>query len=276
MRKTPAAAIVVAAALLLSGCGLADARKAAIAGAEVKPLDMATSLRPGLVGLADYPATGWEPSQSSTNSGSGIVDPMLLDIIGLQQSDVGSSMQVATIPDGDTLNAPTLDFCDGRYASEQLRVARMQKAVYDSDGNFAGISSEVVVYTNAAAAKQALDETIKARKACPTGRTFTSRDGQKLSFTFHTAPGPTETPLVDADSRLIVHTTMVVDGEKRRNFLVYQVYGRVLVALYVSETGAKPFDQTALDSFYGLAGDFADRLRAAPSSLLNGEALTNA
>ena len=276
MRTPRLLATAVAAALLLSGCGIADARKAAIANAAVKPLDMATSLRPGLVGLADYPATGWEPSQVATPDNSGVVDPLALESIGLQPGDVSSSMTVGTIPDGDGLGAPTLDFCDGRYPSESLRVARLQRAAYDTDGNFAGISSEVVVYANAVAAKQALAEAIKVRKACPTGTEFTSRDGHKLSFTFHSAPGPSSTPLVDANSRLVIHTTMLVDAEKRRAFIVYQIYGRVLAALYVSEAGGKPFDQTALDSFYMLAGDFADRLRAAPQTLLNGETLTNA
>lgn len=276
MRTYRLSAIAVAAALVLSGCGLADARKAAIADAAVKPLDMATSLRPGLVGLADYPSTGWEPSFADVPDASGAADPLTLESIGLQPDDVASGLQVETIQDGNTLLAPTLDFCDGRYPSEELRTARLQRATYDENGEFAGISSEVVVYSNAAAAKQALAEAIKVRKSCPTGREFTSRDGHTMSFAFHSAPGPSDTPLVDADSRLIIHTTMVIDGEQRRAFLVYQIYGRVLAGLYVSEPGAKPFEQTALDSFYALAGDFADRLRATPQELLDVGPVTNA
>lgn len=275
MRSRSVVALLVLG-LLLSGCGVADARRAAAENAKVQPLDMATNLRPGLVGLADYPATGWELSAEELPDDSGMVDPMLLESIGLQTGDVASTMQVATIPDGDNLFAPTLDFCDGRYPSEDLRVARLQRAAYDADGNFAGISTEVVVYANAAAAKQALAEAIKVRKSCPVGRVFTTRDGHALSFAFHSAPGPANTPLVDADSRLIIHTTMNVDGEKRRAFLVYQIFGRVLAAVYVSEAGAKPFEQTALDSFYALAGDVADRLRSAPQALLNGETVLNA
>lgn len=269
-------ATLAALGLLLSGCGIADARRAAAESASVKSLDMATNLRPGLVGLADYPATGWELSAEEIPDDSGVVDPMLLEGIGLQPGDLGSAMQVATIPDGDNLYAPTLDFCDGRYPSEELRVARLQRAAYDAQGAFAGISTEVVVYANAAAAKQALAEAIKVRKSCPVGRMFTTRDGHELSFAFHSAPGPSDTPLVGADARLVIHTTMNVDGEKRRAFLVYQIQGRVLAALYVSEAGGKPFDQTSLDSFYALAGDIADRLRSAPTSLLAGKTVLNA
>ena len=266
------AAVSAAAALLLSGCGLAGARDQAMANAAVRPLDLNGNLRPGLVGLPDYPSSGWDygpngatprPQKSSA-----------MDSIGLQPGDIGGSLTIATIPDGNTLGAPTLDFCDGTYPSEMLRVSRLQKAAYDANGNFVGLSSEVVVYQNKAAAQQALAEAIAARKSCPTNKPFTSKDGHELSFGFHSAPGPVKTPLVDADSRLIVHTTMSVDGVKRRAFLVYQIYGRVLAALYVSEEGSKPFDQAALDSFYALAGDFADRLRSASRTLTGDEPQT--
>lgn len=269
-------AALLAAAIVLTGCGISEARDSAIALANVKPLDMATSLRPGLVGLTDYPATGWEPSALDVVENSDAIDPMLLESIGLQQSDVGSSMQIATIPDGDSLLGATMDFCDGRYPSENLRAARLQRATYDQNGGFVGISTEVVVYANAAAAQQALAEVIAVRKSCPVGKEITARDGARLTHFFHSAPGPAETPLVDAESRLIVHTTMLVNDEPRRAFIVYQIYGRVLAALYVSEEGKTPFDQATLDSFYELAGDIADRLRAAPKSLLNGETVLNA
>jgi len=268
-------AALLAFAVILSGCGVSEARDSAIALAKVEPLDMATNLRPGLVGLADYPATGWEPSALGFDTSVGPIDPMQLEDIGLQAADVGDNLQIATIPDGDSLLGATMDFCDGRYPSEDLRVARLQRATYDQDGGFVGISTEVVVYANAAAAKQALAEVIAVRKSCPVGKEITARDGARLTHFFHSAPGPAETPLVDAESRLIVHTTMLVNDEPRRAFLVYQISGRVLAALYVSEEGKTPFNQSALDSFYELAGDIANRLRAAPSSLLNGETILN-
>lgn len=273
MRIPTAVAVSTATALLLSGCGLADARDQAIANAAVKPLALDGNLRPGLVGLPDYPSSGWEYSADGLTANPQQPSSSLASI-GLQPGDVGGSLTISTIPDGDTLGTPTLDFCDGTYPSESLRVSRLQKAAYDADGNFAGLSSEVVVYKNGTAARQALNEAIAARKSCPTNKRFTSKDGHELSFAFHSAPGPASTPLVAADSRLIVHTTMNVDGVERRAFLVYQIYGRVLAALYVSEEGAKPFNQTALDSFYALAGDIADRLRSAPNALTQDEPQT--
>lgn len=265
MRTHPARAGIVgiAAMLVLAGCSLDDARAAAIANAEVKPLDMSNSLRPGLVGMPDYPSTGWEPggaTPSPTATAQAPKNP--LAAIGLRASDLTGGNRVAVIPDGTSLGVPTLDFCEADYPSESLRVKRLQTGAYDKAGTYTGLSTEVVVYESPKAAKQALAEVIDARLKCPTGKQITTYDGHELVFDFHTAPGPSDTPLVGADSRLIIHTTMTVDGSPQRAFLVYQIDGPVLAALYVSSSSGKPFPQASLDSFYELAGHIADRLRA--------------
>lgn len=260
------APLAVVAALLLSGCGLADARRAAIADAAVKPVDLATALRPGLVGLSGYPATGWESSGSAVATTKPSVASLLAKI-GLRASDVRSTLQVRTMPDGTSLGIPTLDFCEGTYPSEELRVHRLQRATYDEGGAYAGLSTEVVVYKSEAAAQQALREAVKARVDCPVGEQVKTFDGHTIVFEFHSAPGPSSTPLVGANARLIIHTTMVVDGTPQTAFLVYQIDGRVLAALYALDSSGKPFTQAALDAFYGLAGDMATRLRKYSPSL---------
>ena len=165
------------------------------------------------------------------------------------------------LADGTSLGIPTLDFCDAKYPSESLRVKRLQTGAFDSDGVYAGMSTEVVVYESPKAAMQALAEVIKARLACPEGKKITTFDGHTLVFTFHKAPGPSDTPLVGPDSRLIIHTTMVVDGAPQTAFLVYQIAGPVLAALYVSDASGKPLTQASLDRLYGLAGRIATRLQ---------------
>ena len=261
--RARAAIIGLATVLLLAGCGLSDARDAAIANAKVKPLDMADSLRPGLVGMPDYPSTGWEPGKAAPTPTP--LEPSgknPLAAVGLRTADMLDGNVVAVIADGTSLGSPTLDFCAAKYPSEALRVKRLQVGGYDPSGVYVGISSEVVVYESAKAAKQALAEVIAARLNCKEGTTFTTFDKHTLVFTFHTAPGPTATPLVDADSRLIVHTTMLVDGNPQTAFLVYQIDGPVLAALYASDSTGKPLSQSSLDGLYGLAGSIADRLRA--------------
>lgn len=267
MRLTPARVAVpaLAAMLLLSGCGLAEAREAAIANAQVKPLDMADSLRPGLVGMPDYPATGWEPGDvEATPLPPDSRNPLAR--IGLRASDLTDGNRVSVFPDGTSLGMPTLDFCEAEYPSESLRVKRLQTGAFDAEGVFTGLSTEVVRYESPAAALQALDEVVAARKACPAGEEITTFDGHTLVFAFHGAPGPTATPLVDAGHRVIIHTTMLVDDAPQSAFLVYQVDGAILAALYATDASGEPLGQDALDSLYGLAGEIADRLRAANGS----------
>lgn len=259
-RALRAVALSAASAILLSGCGLADARQQAIANAQVKPVDMAHALRPGLVGMPDFPATGWEPTDVNATPTPSAAKPTLATI-GLQAGDVAKTLTVKTIPDGTSLGVPSLDFCEGNYASESLRVKRLQKGVFDAKDVYGGISSEVVVYRDTAAAMQAIEELQRVKLQCPTGKEITTVDGHTLTFTFHPAPGPANTPLVDAAHRMVVHVTMQVDGKPQTALLVYQVDGRVLVALYATDTTGKPFPQATLDSFLTLAGDFANRLR---------------
>ncbi len=249
----------LATALAVSGCGLTDARDAALAEARVKPLDMADSLRPGLVGMPDYPATGWGNSAPAATTSATV--QARLQQIGLQAAELGPALTVRTEPDGTSLGIPTLDFCAANYPSEALRSARDQRAAYDKHGSFAGISSEVVLYQSDAAAQQALHEVTAARIACPVDKPVKTFDGHTIVFAFHPAPGPSNTPLLPADARLIIHTTMKVDGQPQTAFLVYQVQGRVLAALYAVDTTGKPMAQSALDPLYGLAGDMANRLR---------------
>lgn len=263
MRARPASvtALGLVAALLLSGCGLADARRAAAANAAVTPVASGSGLRPGLVGLSDYPSTGWDPGSAAASAPT-LPAKNPLAAVGLRASDFSGQGSVSVIPDGNSLGIPTLDFCEGKYPSESLRLKRLQVGAFDAKGQYAGISTEVVVYESPAAAKQALQEVIAARLACPVGKVVKTYDGHTLVFAFHPAPGPSSTPLVGADSRLIIHTTMQVDGKPQTAFLVYQVDGPVLAGLYATASTGKPFDQSSLDKLYGLAGDIADRLRA--------------
>lgn len=246
---------LISGALLLSGCALTEARDAAIADAKVKPLNMANSLRPGLVGLEEHPATGWQP-------GALAVGEAALAEVGLRDADLERGSRAEMLPDGTSLGIPTLDFCEARYPSESRRVKRAQIGGFDEDGKYAGISTEVVIYESAKAAREALAEVAAARRDCPVGREITTHDGHTLVFAFHSAPGPSKTPLVDADSRLVIHTTMKVDGTPQTAFLVYQIQGPALAALYVSDNSGKPLPQTTLDAMYGLAGAIAQRLQA--------------
>ncbi len=90
-----AGTLAALAGLALAGCGLTDARNAAIAEARVTPLSAADSLRPGLVGMPDYPSTGWGESATAAAAGQSATRTGLQDI-GLQTSDLASTLTVRT------------------------------------------------------------------------------------------------------------------------------------------------------------------------------------
>ena len=76
------------------------------------------------------------PSDPDSSALSGLV---------VKQSDVGPARTVVLIPDGNQLTEPTLDLCNGTYASETLRAARLQVADVDTTG-LASLSTEAVLY----------------------------------------------------------------------------------------------------------------------------------
>ena len=86
----------------------------------------------------------------------------------MQQSDVDSSRVVLLIPMGNLLTEPTLDLCNGAYPSEHLRTARLQVADVDaSTSSHMSLSTEAVLYRNAAASEQAFAELRKVSAVVP-------------------------------------------------------------------------------------------------------------
>ncbi|HSS09995.1 MAG TPA: DUF2510 domain-containing protein, partial [Acidimicrobiales bacterium] len=71
--------------------------------------------------------------------------------LGLTQNDVGSSVTVQQLQNGDQVSGqPTLDLCNGTFPSEALRTARLQVVGVDGQGNTV-LSTETVSYSSAAA-----------------------------------------------------------------------------------------------------------------------------
>ena len=97
-------------------------------------------------------------------------DPDRHALAGLvvQQADVGTGRTVLLIGKGNLLTQPTLDLCNGTYPSEGLRRSRLQVADFDPSGAVS-LSTEAVLYRDAAASEQAFAELRKVSAACPHG-----------------------------------------------------------------------------------------------------------
>jgi len=258
-------------AALLSSCGVSEARNRALAEAAVQPLSASNNWQPGLVGLPDYPAHGWGPAgypDVTASTATGNLDPVqeFLSNLSLKTSDLSNGVKVKLIDKGDTLSGATLDFCAGSYPSETLRVARRQVAAFDSAGAFAGFSTEVVQYESSDAAMQAITELVTRKTACVDGTTYTSPSGAQETINFFTAPGPTNTVLVAANQRVILHAVVSSATETHHQLIVVQVRGNTLLGFYATETGKTPFEQSVLDSLFGLVSKLTERLNSASAS----------
>src|SRR4029079_12042378 len=84
-------------------------------------------------------------------------DAKVLSRVVVRQGDVAGARKVVLYAKGNTLAEPTLDLCNGRFASEAGRSARLQVVDVDASG-VASLSTEAVLYRSPAAAIQAFAE----------------------------------------------------------------------------------------------------------------------
>lgn len=257
--------IAVAGVFLLTGCSLTEARDQAAKLAAVEPFGSTDIWLPGLAGVDGYGGKGLGPVGYPNVSEGGQLNPtqQFLATLLLQKSDLTTGMKVELIPQGSSLAGPTLDFCDGTYPSERLRLARRQVAGFDAAGNYAGISTEAVQYETTDAAQQALAELVARKQQCPDGTSYVDADGVTHTLTFFAAPAPTTTKVVR--QHVVLHQVDKSELGDQRSLMVWQVRGNVLLAAYFSGQGSEPFDQTALDSIFSLVTTLTERLQAADS-----------
>jgi hypothetical protein len=175
---------------------------------------------------------------------------------------------VRLLPGGDQVKGqPTLDLCNQKFASESLRVERLQDVALDSSGN-AVLSTEAVLYRNAAATKQAFTELRQVRASCPKGPVTNKADGSSTTTTFHAAPDKTWPQTASVDREAFSLTTVDSKGQSTDSVAVYLRRGRVLLGVYFPKpTGEQP----AIDghsSTAAIVSAFATRVAKLPSSFV--------
>jgi hypothetical protein len=162
--------------------------------------------------------------------------PPLLSIV-LRPAQVGSGYRIALIPGGDRVRGQvSLDLCGQSFASEKLRVARLQVA-YAHRGKVPQLSNEVVRYRRGGAG-QAMNELRHVATHCPKRPVTGPLKGV----------GPLRYRLTRVSDRrllkpyvaVVMHATGLISGKhvKIAAFLAYQIRGEVLSAVYTDGTGA--------------------------------------
>ena len=230
--------IVAAGALLLSGCGLSEARARAQASQAATPLPLDNHWLPGLL-LPGAGGAGLQPDKTLNDQQ---ILAVTLQSLLIQPNDFRTNVTIDFLAHGKELaGQPTLDVCSGSFPSELKRQARFQVAAYDNSGKFTGYSSEAVVYGTPADAAQALKEIREAQATCKPG-TVAERppDGKVTYFPANPSsliPLATKSTMLPIGQRAIDEMKLkLANGSVYRNVSIYQVSGRFLSALYFSSS----------------------------------------
>ena len=234
----------------------------------------AAVLVPGPITPSPSPSPTTAPSSQPPVSKSTDPDSGVLGDLVVQQTDVAASRTVLLIPNGNVTTQPTLDLCNGTFASESLRTARLQVADVDANGN-ASLSTEAVLYRNAAASTEAFAELRQVSAACPDSPVVSPVHEQTATTVFKAAPDGSwpRTPSVERQAYSIVSSvaaTATAPATSSPSIAVYLRRGRVLLGLYFPiPSGTQPAvdGQTTIE---GIVGVFEARMAKLPASVVNG------
>ena len=194
-------------------------------------------------------------------------DPTLNDAIQKKMSNYGFNLNdflpdwvVLPMARGTTLADPTLDLCGGEYTSESGREIRRQISVTKVNNPYAFLSSEVVKYKSASAAKAAVTELKKRYGECVKAGGITE-NGAFTTYEFKTWSADTK-GLVEESSRLLVHAR-IGSGVSARTLLgFYQFEGEYFTGLYVVSPKAEWFSEEDMERWSETARVLAQRMQS--------------
>jgi len=223
----------------------------------------------------------WVIGDSSTSSSATtpttaapttLTDPgaVALTRLIVQQGDVASAFNVQLLPGGDQVRGQTtLDLCNGRFATEADRAARLQDVVDDAQGNSI-VSTEAVLYRSVADSVRAFDELRKVAASCPHSPVTSPVGEPTVATRFNARPDATwpQTPGVDRLAYSFDTTDQL--GQNLPSVAVYLRRGRALMGVYFQHPEASQPAVGGQTSLSGIVGVFAGRLARLPSSVVDG------
>jgi len=217
-----------------------------------------------LVGLASITTT--LGTLKEIERAPAISDPSLSDDkqvklakLGFRADDFSGEWTVLPMGGGTKLDDPSLDLCNGTFASEKVRVDRRQVAATKVGSTFSFLSTEVVKYSSAAAASAAQKELVKVLAQCQTDKGYKDSTGTVIAYDFKTLKN-IPAGVVSDGNRVFVHT--VIDSGVRARTLLgfYQFNGDTFTGLYVMN--ADGFSDAQVEKWLKVAVTMAQRLQA--------------
>jgi hypothetical protein len=211
------------------------------------------------------PTTGFIRPPTTPTTVDPVEEALLSLLVG--PADVAPTSTVGLLPGGDGLGQATLDLCNGAYPSESLRQARLQDVVVDEQSQVT-LSTEAVLYRDAAGASQALAEVADVAANCP-AEAVASPVGEPRVATHFNARPDGDWPQTDTVTRLAFDlTTTDETGQTEHSVAVYLQRGRVLLGVYFPQPDGPQAPVAGQTSIPGIVGVFAGRVAALPASIV--------
>ncbi|GAC1535328.1 MAG: hypothetical protein NVS3B12_17220 [Acidimicrobiales bacterium] len=216
------------------------------------------------------PQPGAAPGPAGPSRLPGPSDPASSVLAGLvvRQGDVGAGTSVRPLGGGTQLDDPTLDLCNATFPSESMRTARLQVVAVDGTGNQV-LSTEAVLYRNAAATIQGFSELNAAMRACPTGPVG-GPAGETSTTRFNPPPDVAWPATPTVERQAFDFTTTDGLNQAHHDVAVYLRRGRVLEGVYFSSPDGPQPPVAGQTSLAGIVGVFAARIAALPPSTVDG------
>ena len=210
------------------------------------------------------------PSPASSTPVSKDPSAPFLQRLVVRQQDVPADNRVQLLDGGNQVSGQTtLDLCNGRFPSEELRTARLQVVEYDGGG--AGVlSTEAVLYRHGADAAQAMHEVTSVVAACPPAPVVSPVGEPTVTTRFQAAPDRSWPKVAGVERLAFAFTTSDSLGLTEAHVAVYLHRGRVLEGVYFpSPSGSQP-PVEGQTTIAGIVNVFAQRIAALPASAVAG------
>ena len=210
------------------------------------------------------------PASPSTPSAPADATTAALAQMVVNQNDVPGTVSVQALVGGDQVSGQTtLDLCNGTFASESLRSARLQVAVVDAQGD-TPISTEAVAYVNPAATLQAFTELKATAANCPSGPVVSPVGEPTVSTKFNAAPDGSWPQVTGVDRLAFDFSSTDSTGQAHHSVAVYLRRGRLLMGIYFSQPDGAQTAVSNQTTIPGIVNVFAERMAAQPAAIANG------
>jgi hypothetical protein len=179
---------------------------------------------------------------------------------GFAQSDFSQEWTVLPMSGGTTTDDPTLDLCNGKFASESDRVERRQVVVTKPKSPYAFLSSEVVRYSSVAAAQAAQKELVKVLALCQVDKGYKDATGTLVPYSFAEIKN-IPAGVVGEGSRVFVRATIDSGANSRQLLGFYQFNGAIFTGLYVMTASETVYTDAQVATWLQVAATMASRLK---------------